>query len=277
MSPKKRTSRTRRNPTSTIPPLGRHTYDLHWLDVNDQGREDRSFNQYRATECEGARAEIQPLLADALREHHIQRRRIAECLRTLNHSEAAEFFAQELPKSAQTRKGNFGEVLASEHLVQRYGYAMPVFKLQYRDSNLPMRGEDIVAFELDNQKRIMRVVIGEAKAVKTFRQRTVMEAHERLKSAFQPRPMTLSMLANILYDRGDDELGAQIDRVSISLTKSDFPRSNWIFLINERQPDDPFASIADGEEIIHDLNCFSIQLPDFDGLINALFTQAANP
>lgn len=253
-------------------PLSRETYDLHWLDVADGSVAGRRFKQHRVLERDGIRSAVQPFLAEALRDHHITRARIAACLRTLNHAQAADFFAQEVPRAPKTRKGNFGEVVASEHLMQRYGYSMPVFKLRYRDSHLPMRGEDIVAFELDRAGSIVRVVIGEAKAVNAFRQRTVDDAHARLKSAFNPRPMTLSMLSNILYERGDDALAEQVDRVSIALLKGDFPRSNWIFLINETQPHDPFAVLANESDLIGDLCCVSVQLPELNRLVEELFS-----
>lgn len=269
---KKRSISSQTPSARETPPLLRDTFDLHWLDVDDTSVAGRTFKQYRGIERTGSRKIIQPLLAQAIHDHHINRSRIADRLKALDNTQAAEFFAEEMPRSANTRKGNFGEVVASEHLIQRYGFAMPVLKLRYRDShNLPMRGEDIVAFEVDNDGRIVQLAIGEAKAIVLFRRATVREAHARLKSAFNPRPMTLSMLANILYDRGEDSLGQQLDDISIALTKGDFPRSHWIFLINETQPDDPFAVLVDNEEALADLCCVAVRLERLSCFVDELF------
>lgn len=271
---RKRTSRPKNERKGDRRKLSRQTYDLHWLDISTSKVGNRPFEQLQGNERDGQREAVQPFLSEAVVDHHISRMRISACLQDLGHLKAAAFFAHEMPRNARTRKGNFGEVVASEHLIQRYGYSMPVYKLRHRDSHLPMRGEDIVAFELNEERHIVRLIIGEAKAVRSFRRGTVTDAHDRLKSAFNPRPMTLSMLSNILYERGDDALGAQVDRVSFALLENGFPRSNWIFLINESQPDDPFAVLADNDEVVGDLICLGIKLGDFDGLVEALFDEA---
>jgi len=252
-------------------PLSRHTYDLYWLEVEEKSQAERTFAEQKAVESDGIRGAIQPFLAEALHEHHTPRQKVAQVLAELGYAGAAEHFSHELPKANTTRKGNFGEVVASEHLRQRYDYSMPVFRLRYRDSDLPMRGEDIVAFEVSDEGEVVRVIIGEAKAVKRFRRDTVTEAHERLNKAYQPRPKTLAMLSNILYERGDDALAAQIDRVSAVLPKRSFPCSHWIVLINETQPQDPFAVLAENGEVIDELNCIGVVLPQLTDLVDALF------
>lgn len=275
MAKKKR--RTTRPPTPDPAPLSRQTYDLYWLEVEDKSQADRAFAEQKAVESDGIRATIEPFLAEALHDHHTPRQRVAQVLADLGYAGAAEYFSQELPKADRTRKGNFGEVVASEHLSQRHGYSMPVFKLRHRDSGLPMRGEDIVAFEVNGEGEIVRVIIGEAKAVKRFKKATVREAHERLKVAYQPRPKTLAMLSNILYDRGDNALAAQIDRISATLPKRQFPCSHWIFIINETQPEDPFAVLAEDGELIDELSCIGVALPELTDLVDALFDAGPVP
>ena len=183
--------------------ISRDNFDGHWLRSLESAHHYENLEHLPVQEIEDSRQLVEHAVRQAIVDHHIHRQRIAERLRTLGHEVAATFFADELPKNQQTRKGNFGEVVASEHLVQRFGCAMPVLKLRYRDSaNLPMRGEDIVAFQIEDG-RITCVCVGEAKAVVTYRRQTVLEAHKRLDHAYHPRPLTLAMIAQILYDRGD--------------------------------------------------------------------------
>lgn len=268
MARKKHDARVRPQ-TQNLP--SRNNFDWHWLNVEDESKVDRGFIEQRALEHDGSRPIIQPFLTEAIQDHHISRRRIAKVLADLGFSAASEFLAHNLPKDEKTRKGNFGEVVASEHLVQRYGYYLPVFKLRHRDSDLPMRGEDIIAFELSDAGHIVRIVIGEAKAHAQFRSSTVSEAHKRLMDSYQPWPMTLSMIANILAGHDNIELAAEVDRISMLLTERDFPCAHWIFLINENYPKDPFTVLQREGEIVDNLFCVAVTLPEMTALVNALF------
>jgi len=220
-------------------------------------------------DTQDGRNAVLPHLAQAVLDHHFHRRRIAALVRQLGHTEAAEYFAKNLPKDNNTRKGNFGEVVASEHLVQRYGYDMPVFKLRFRDSHdLAMRGEDIIAFEME-AGTISRVIIGEAKCIVQYQKETVRSAHHRLADAVRPRPMTLSLLSEILYTEGRDDLASEIDRVSLLFLKEDFPCQNWIVLINQNQPEDPFSFLDDEDvELVAGLHCVGISLSELSALVD---------
>ena len=267
--PKKR-KKTHR--ASGSPPLTRGTYDIHWLAEDHTKPSYNRLKHHPLKEKEGSRDRIRDFLSQAIFDHHFHRQRVADRLEALGHEEAARFFASELPRDNKTRKGNFGEVVASENLIQRQGYLMPVFKIRFRDSHdLPMRGEDIVAFEIDAENRIKRIIIGEAKATLKYSKSTVTKALERLNKAYHPRPMTLSMLAEILYETGNEILGRDVDRVSYELMSRNFPRDNWIFLINQKQPYDVFGCIEDNEDVIPNLHCASLKLKDMTEFVNDLF------
>jgi hypothetical protein len=224
------------------------------------------------------RESIEEHIGASIVEHHINRCRISSVLQDLGHAGAAQFFSSELPRSERTRKGNFGEVVASDYLVQRQGYSMPVLKLRFRDhANLPMRGEDIVAFRLNANRQIDAVIVGEAKCLVRYEGRTIEDAHARLSSAFHPRPLTMSMLSEILYERGDDELASEIDRVSHTLARSSFRREHWLFLINERQPETVFSTLDDFDEVLPDLHCVGVILADLTSFVNGLFDHPVLP
>jgi len=253
-------------------PLSRHTFDLHWLRERPHEANHDDITHSLLDDSPECRELVRPHLAQAILDHHIHDRRIAALVRRLGYDQAAAFFAAHLPKENNTRKGNFGEVVASEHLIQRYGYDMPVFKLRFRDSHeLAMRGEDIIAFEMDNGS-VARVIIGEAKCIVRYQKSTVRSAHKRLADAVRPRPMSLSMLSEILYNEGRDELAAEIDRVSLEFAQRDFPRQNWIILINQDQPDDPFAFLEEEDvDLVAELHCIGVSLGDLTGLVNHVF------
>ena len=257
--------------------VSRDNFDQVWLESDSPGEYER-FSHRPIRERKDSRDTVAPSVSSAIVDHHIHQRRVADWLVKLGYAKTASRLRAESPKSDTTRKGNFGEVIASEHLVQRYGYQMPVFKLRYRDShNMPMRGEDIVAFVLNSKRKIKKICIGEAKTRKVFKSNVVLEAHDRLRTSYHPRPETLSMLANILYEKGDETLGAEVDRVCVNLAKSGIPIENWIFLITESKPQAPFAGIEALESIVESLVCVDLQLTDLEVFINGLFDNAAPP
>src|SRR5262249_31733325 len=152
-----------------------------------------------------------------------------------------------LPRNDRSRKGNFGEVVASEHLRQRHGYAMPVFKLRYADHpGLPMRGEDIIAFELADGRRIVTVCIGEAKVRLDAKGTEVMDAHTRLRQAYHPHPVALSLISTVLRDQNQHELADQVDELMEDHVRKKVVRHNWIFLVSQEDKEgvDPFQILA---------------------------------
>lgn len=195
-------------------PLSRDNFDTYWLE-NVSPSNYKKISHKPLQEKQDSRKLVKPFINQAIVDHHVHHRRVAKWLEELGYHKTALKLVTELPKSDKTRKGNFGEVVASEHLIQRYGYHMPIFKLRYRDShNMPMRGEDIVAFVLTPKSEIIKICIGESKTRKRFSSSTILEAHDRLKNSYHPCPETLSMLANIAYEIGNEKLGDEIDKIS---------------------------------------------------------------
>ena len=256
---------------STNIPLSRNNFDEFWLE-NVSPLNYKKLSHKPLQEKANSRNAVAPYITQAIIDHHLNRRRIADWLNELDHNKTASEIVKNLPRDDRTRKGNFGEVIASEHLRQKHGYLMPVFKLRYRDShNMPMRGEDIVAFVLTPQRKISKVCIGEAKTLSRFASRTVLDAHNRLKNSYHPCPETLSMLANILYEIGNKKLGSEIDRISRLLARKDVPTENWIFLITGNKPRNPFEEIEKLEDIIEPLVCVDLQLPNLKVFVDDLF------
>jgi hypothetical protein len=252
-------------------PLSRDNFDIHWLE-NVSPSNYKKLSHKPLQEKQDSRKIATPFISQAIVDHHLNQKRVADWLNALGHKKTASEIAANLPKDDRTRKGNFGEVIASEHLIQRYGYYMPIFKLRYRDShNMPMRGEDIVAFVLTPQGEISKICIGESKTRKKFSSSTVLQAHDRLKNSYHPCPETLSMLANIAYEIGNIKLGSEIDRVSRLLAEKDFPTENWVFLITEDKPSEPFAEIEKLGNIIKPLICVDLQLSDLQVFVDGLF------
>jgi hypothetical protein len=133
-----------------------------------------------------------------------------------------------------------------------------------------MRGEDLVAFRLKGERVIVGLCVGEAKAMQAFRSQEVQDAHNRLKQAYHPHPVSLAMLSSILHTQGRP-LAEEVDKVLETLSVRSFPRHNWIFLVTGNAPTDPFSVVEAADDVIENLTCVNICLSDLEALIQEVF------
>jgi len=256
--------------------VNRDNFDSLWLESDNSGKSYIKFQHLPVKEKDEIRESVKPALVESILDHHFQSQRIKGSLERLGFAKAAKYFITQLPKEDRTRKGNFGEVVASEHLCQRYGYKMPVFKLRFMDNpNMPMRGEDVVAFEIAEDNKITAICIGEAKTMERYNRDKVEKAHKRLVISYHPHPVTLSLISNILHERGNHDLAEQIDVIVETLGLRSVPRHNWLFVITGNQPRDPFGPIEEIDDVIENLRTVSLYLPQLSSFIKEIFENPA--
>ncbi len=148
---------------------------------------------------------------------------------------------------------------------------MPVFKLRYMDHpNMPMRGEDLVAFRLSDEGVIAGLCVGEAKTLRQFRPQEVRDAHIRLRQAYHPHPVSLLLISSILHTQGSP-LAEQIDTILETLALRPFPRDNWIFIITGNDPSDPFSAIEVADDVLENLTCVNLCLTELETIIQDAF------
>lgn len=253
--------------------VNRNNFDSIWLEIDSSCNSCYTkFQNLPLKEKKGIREHIKPALIEAILDHHFPSQRIKEKLKKLGFSGAAKYFSNSLPINDKTRKGNFGEVITSEHLCQRHNYKMPVFKLRFMDNpNMPMRGEDIVAFEIAEDKKITAICIGETKTLEIYSKGKVKQAYEQIVKAHHSQPTSLSLICNILYERGEDDLAKQIDEILETLALKPFPRHNWIFIITGNKPGDPFGAIEEMDTVVDNLRTVSLCLPQISLFVNEVF------
>jgi Cap4 SAVED domain len=253
-----------------VPNITRDNFDRFWF--GDVAPSQQShFRSVTLKETPGSRPIVETAVVAAIYDHHMHPDRVAGSLRRLGYQQAATALLHHLPKEDTTRKGNFGEVVASEHLRQRYGLNMPVFKLRYADHpQMPQRGEDLIAFEIDTQAKIITLCIGEAKVRSGNSSRAIRDAHARLAGAFHPYPVALSLISSVLHDQGQHALADQIDELMETVTQRHFPHQNWIFIITEQQAGDAFQVLTN-ERRLEALTCVHISLDDLEGFITKVF------
>ena len=252
--------------------VNRNNFDSIWLEIDSSCNNCYTkFQNLPLKEKKGIRDHIKPALTEAILDHHFPFQRIKGKLKKLGFIGAAKYFSNSMPND-KIRKGNFGEVITSEHLCQRYKYKMPVFKLRFMDNpNMPMRGEDIVAFEIAKNKKIIAICIGETKTLEIYSKSKVKQAYEQIVKAHHSQPTSLSLICNILYERGEDDLAKQIDGILETLASKPFPRHNWIFIITGNKPIDPFGSIEEMDTVVDNLRTVSLCLPQISLFVDDVF------
>lgn len=252
--------------------INRSNFDASWLEPDDCDKNYTKFQHIPLKEKDKARKHVQAALTQAILDHHIPGEAAKGALERLGFVQAAKYLCERLPKHDKTRKGNFGEVVACEHLCQRYGYKLPVFKLRFMDNpDMPMRGEDIVAFEINEDNKIITICTGEAKTLERYNHNQVNVAHNRLVTTYRPYPISLFLISNILYERGDNNLAEQIDVILETLPLRPFPRHNWIFIITGNRPRNAFRHIEEMDGVVENLKTVNLHLPGLSSFINEIF------
>lgn len=248
--------------------IDRDNFDIVWLEHYNNKRY-ANFNGFYLKEKDDIHEQVKIPLSDVIIDHHMHPDDL-ECLFELGYEDLAEGIDASLPKPDKVKTGNFGEVISSEHLCQRYGYEMPVFKLRYMDTPyMPMRGEDIIAFKIQNDD-IKAICVGEAKTSANYNGSKVKEAHQKLLDIQNVRPISLTLIINILWDKNPD-LARNIRKLLANLGFKDIPKHNWIFIITGNKPRDPFKPIGDMTLVASNLNMVSIFVRDIKNFIEEIY------
>jgi Cap4 SAVED domain len=250
--------------------LGRHNFDQAWFAAGTLNTDYTKFTHSPVKE-DAARVRVRPPFTEAVVDHHIAPEALEGALARMGFMKTKAMLMERLPTEPRTRTGNFGEVLAAEHLRQRHGYDMPVFKLRYMDNpQMPMRGEDLVAFRIGIKRVITALCVGESKAMQNFDSRAVKDAHLRLKTAYHPHPVSLMMISSILHDR-KSKLAEQVDTIIETLGIRPIHRENWIFLITGNRPTDPFSEIQADAAVVENLTCVDVVLVNLSDFVTEIF------
>ena len=239
------------------------------------GKPNSSYTKFKHTplvENKQAREIIFVHLAKVVFLHHNNPEEYRQNLETLGYPGASKEIDQR-PSDPNTRKGNFGEILASEYLQQYEGYTVPVYRLQYNSNpNSSMKGDDVLAFKFgESDDQVNEVLVVEAKVRKQFTSDTVREAYEQFGAGPRPRPKSLVFIANALRKEGKHD---KANQVLIFLRRPSPHRLShryMIFLVTENKPKDPFRYIQEQESPIENLAACNLSITNLDDFVKAIF------
>jgi hypothetical protein len=215
-------------------------------------------------------------LAETIFLYHTDPAACRHNLELLGYPAAAQQI-EKRPRTENTRKGNFGEIVASEYLSQALGYEIPVYRLRYNPNpEQSMKGDDVLAFKFGNEDGLGReIVVGESKTRTDFSSNAVEEAYEQLAiSCRRPHPISLEFVADHLALEGkQDKADAVLS--FLNLYAPNKPTKRWLlFLVTGNRPHDPFGCLqTQEEEIIENLVAVNLSVDNLSAWINRLFEQ----
>jgi len=130
---------------------------IHWV-TDSPGNKYKKFRHIELKENNEARNTILEPLSAVVFIHHNDPEEFRQNLLYLGYPEAAKELDRQ-PSDENIRKGNFGEILASEYLKQKEGYLIPIYRLRYsQHPNASPPGDDVLSFKLgkrgDSKKEI---------------------------------------------------------------------------------------------------------------------------
>jgi len=254
--------------------IDRTNYNKVWLNLHDPPEDYDDFDSFILKEKKESRKIIKKALSDAIIFHHTPDRtfkKIEKSLEDLEYKKIASKISTYMPKSDKVKKGNFGEVISAEYLCQEKSYEMPVFKLKYSHNlNMPSHGQDIVSFQIKDD-HINLICIAEAKYSKKYDSGVIRKAHNQLKYLYEVNPSSLSLIEQVLSDKGEVTLCDQVANLNGDLALRDFPRHNWIFILTGNLHKDPFATLNRLKSVIPDLTVVNIYLPEIEDFMNEIY------
>jgi hypothetical protein len=157
------------------------------------------------------------LLADAIPTYYAAPVRVAGLLRRLGKGAVAKYIEEKLPTTLQIRSGDLAEILCTAYVNETSSYTQGIRRLRWKDHrNMSMRGEDVLAFNLNTTSGRLDVLKAEVKSRATLTSSVVGEAREALSSnSGLPSPHAMSFVADRLHETGETVLADAVDKAQL--------------------------------------------------------------
>jgi len=120
-------------------------------------------------------------VAKAIPDYYTDPQRTADLLKKLGKPAAAAYVQQKLPTQASIRSGDLGEILCNAYLHEATPFNLGIKRLRWKDHrNMSMRGEDVLAFNLDSKGGGLKILKAEVKSRAGMRTAVIDEARATL-------------------------------------------------------------------------------------------------
>jgi len=252
---------------------------IYWL-AGSSSNKYKKFRHLELVETNEVREYILDPLTVVIFVHHNDPEEFKQNLQYLGYPEASRELDRR-PRDENIRKGNFGEVLASEYLKQKEGYLIPVYRLRYsQHSDVSPPGDDVLAFKLDQKKGSKKeICIAEVKVRNRFRANAVKEAYEKIDKSYsglRPRPKSLLFVISILRKEKKDDIADELLNLLNRTGDESFIERHIIFLITGNKPRNPFDVIESIEKPVPNLTVMNLTLNELTEFVNTVFEREVN-
>jgi len=162
----------------------------------------------------GMQAQATGAIARAIPSYYTDPKRIADLLKKLGKPAAAAHVEQKLPTQANIRSGDLGEILCSAYVYESTPFNLGVRRLRWKDHrNMSMRGEDVLAFNLDPKSGSLKILKAEVKSRSQMQTTVIDEARAALcANSGLPSPHALAFVADRSNEAGATALGDALDK-----------------------------------------------------------------
>lgn len=156
-------------------------------------------------------------VAKVVPSYYTDPKRIADLLRKLGKPAAAAHVEQKLPTQTSIRSGDLGEILCNAYVQEATPFNLGIRRLRWKDHrNMSMRGEDVLAFNLDPKGAGLRILKAEVKSRVGMRTAVIDEARAALSANNGlPSPHAIAFVADRSNEAGDIVLGDALDKAQL--------------------------------------------------------------
>lgn len=218
--------------------IGKHPEDdsifSKWLDKEDKECTERKKHRV-LTEKEGTRDDAIDKIAEWLAIHHMAEAQRYFISRKKSILEKYEYkkYAEELnvyPNNDTTRKGNLAEIILSEYLQETSKNKNLVYRLRFNPNiDQSMKGDDVLL--LNEEDLSKNIIVGESKFRTSPNKKVILEISKQFGKHLT-LPLSLTFVANILFEEGKIELSERIYDLQENLYKGETNIINVGFLFS---------------------------------------------
>lgn len=218
------------------------------------------------TEREGERVHAFHALCASVKNHLIG----DDILARLEFPRAAAAVRNRLPTEKRIRSGDLGEIIATDYVIHKAEFTVPLLRLRYKDDrNMSMRGDDIIA--LDMNATPVRMLKAEVKSRAELAAAVVAEACVALaNNGGRGKPSSLSFISMQLRREGNDALALVLE----SLQETDVHPErivHLVFTFSGNPPVSYFADQAAEEVAVSERRLVGLRVADHQQLIAQVF------
>lgn len=156
-------------------------------------------------------------VAKAVPDYYTDPKRIAGLLKKLGKPAAADYVQHKLPTQVSIRSGDLGEILCNAYVHEATPFNLGIKRLRWKDHrNMSMRGEDVLAFNLNSSSGGLKILKAEVKSRAGIRAAVIDEARAALSANNGlPSPHAIAFVADRSNEAGDPVLGDALDKAQL--------------------------------------------------------------